>query len=197
MPHLLYVEDHPLYRAGFADMAARAFPQLSFQIASSAEEAIAVLDEGTECDLVVADRRLPGMDGVALLEHVGRRWPTVARVLLCGEPTRGLAHHAQSQGFLGCLSKLRDCPSLMEALGRILSGDTIYDADPPMLSTGISEKRRHILELAACGRSNKMIGRSLGITERTVKDHWKHIFHNLEAANRAEAVREAYRRRLI
>jgi DNA-binding NarL/FixJ family response regulator len=61
----------------------------------------------------------------------------------------------------------------------------------------LSEKRRAVLTLAAGGKQNKEIAFALGITERTVKDHWAKIFARLEVANRAEAVSRALRLGLI
>ncbi|MDB5466939.1 MAG: DNA-binding response regulator, partial [Phenylobacterium sp.] len=58
-------------------------------------------------------------------------------------------------------------------------------------------KRLQVLDLAARGGSNKEIARSLGISERTVKDHWQYIFAQLGAANRAEAVSKAHHLRLL
>jgi DNA-binding NarL/FixJ family response regulator len=54
-----------------------------------------------------------------------------------------------------------------------------------------------VLAFAARGLSNKEIARQLGITERTVKDHWSCIFEQMDVTNRAEAVSRAHELRLI
>ncbi len=38
-------------------------------------------------DLVVSDQRMPGMEGVALLREIERRWPSIRRILLSGYTT--------------------------------------------------------------------------------------------------------------
>jgi DNA-binding NarL/FixJ family response regulator len=55
----------------------------------------------------------------------------------------------------------------------------------------------HILEALAEGLSNKMIAKSLSITEETVKSHLKKIYEKLGAADRAHAVAIALRQQLI
>ena len=50
-----------------------------------------------------------------------------------------------------------------------------------------------VLTLLAAGRSNKEIGRSLGVTERTVKAHVGNVMGKLGAASRTQAVIYALR----
>lgn len=58
--------------------------------ATGFEAAIAVL-ETERVDLVLTDYRMPpGPTGLALLEAVRDRWPSVRRVLMSGEPVLGV-----------------------------------------------------------------------------------------------------------
>jgi len=54
-----------------------------------------------------------------------------------------------------------------------------------------------VLRLLAQGWSNRKIGESLSINERTVKYHVAAILAKLEAANRTEAVMRAIERGLV
>jgi DNA-binding NarL/FixJ family response regulator len=193
---LLFVDDHPLYRSGVELTLARTMPDLDVTLASSAEEALARLAEDSNVDLCLADYRLPGQDGLSLLAEVGRQWPTIARGLLCSDPTADLARRAQALGCVACLSKARDMDALLEALANLFHGGAIFDGDGQP-SSQLSDKRRQVLELAAGGKSNKAIARELGVTERTVKDHWARIFERLAVANRAEAISRAHQLRLL
>jgi DNA-binding CsgD family transcriptional regulator len=49
----------------------------------------------------------------------------------------------------------------------------------------------------AAGQSNKQIGRLLGISQKTVRNHLSRIFHKLRAGNRTEAVMKAMRLGLL
>ncbi|MBN2796491.1 MAG: HDOD domain-containing protein [Clostridia bacterium] len=52
-------------------------------IASSGKEALEILSKET-VDVIVADSRMPQMDGAALLEEVKAKYPKIIRVALCG-----------------------------------------------------------------------------------------------------------------
>jgi DNA-binding NarL/FixJ family response regulator len=196
LARLLFVDDHPLYREGVRLSLEKAMPDLEVALAASAEEAIALLASGLDVDLCLADLRLPGKDGLELLEAVGARWPTVARGLFCAEPTAEASRRARAMGCVALLAKSRDMDELTEALGLLFSGCEVFDLDTDG-KVGLSDRRRRVLELAAQGLSNKQIARDLGIGERTVKDHWSSIFAQLEVGNRAQAVSRAYQLRLI
>jgi response regulator RpfG family c-di-GMP phosphodiesterase len=79
---LLAVDDEPNILAALR----RLFRATGWRIltAGNAEEALAVL--ATEpVNAVLSDMRMPGMDGVQLLERVSLGWPRIARLLLTGQ----------------------------------------------------------------------------------------------------------------
>jgi CheY-like chemotaxis protein len=45
-------------------------------------------------DVVISDRRMPGMDGATLLGHIRDRYPSTARILLSGYPEVELSTRA-------------------------------------------------------------------------------------------------------
>jgi DNA-binding NarL/FixJ family response regulator len=196
LPHLLFVDDHPLYRSGFRVSLLKAMPELTVEAVASAEDAVTYLSSNGEVDLCLADLRLPGMDGLAFVELARARWPTVARGILCGEPTTEVIRRARALGCVACLSKARDSDMLADALATLFQGGIVFD-EIGCEGAWLSEKRRSVLGLGANGKSNKEIARALGITERTVKHHWAAIFSQLGAVNRAEAISLAHQKRLI
>lgn len=196
---LLFVDDHPLYREGVRRALSDAMPDLRILLADGHASALQVLAADQDIDLCLADFQLPDGDGLALLGQVARRHPTVARGLLCGSPDPAMARQAQLLGCVACLSKDRDIASLGEALRSLFEGGSVYDVAPsPELSVvSLSDKRKEILRLAAKGLSNKEISALVGISERTVKDHWSYIFEQMGVSNRTEAVSQALRERLL
>lgn len=195
MSRMLYVEDHPIYRLGFVAALSATMPELRIDIVANAEAGLGLLRGGRDYDLCLADLALPGMDGLAFLDAAGRLRPTMARALLCADCTATLALRAQERGLVACLSKARDMDGLADALSGLFGGHMVFDGGAP--EAVLTERRRRVLALAAAGATNKEIGRELGISERTVKDHWARIFSVLGAVNRAEAVAQAHRLRLI
>jgi DNA-binding NarL/FixJ family response regulator len=53
-----------------------------------------------------------------------------------------------------------------------------------------------VLRLLTSGMTNRHIARTLGITEKTVKNHMQAIFARLEVADRTQAALYAVRHRL-
>lgn len=67
--------------------------------AGNAEEALTQLAGGS-VDAVLSDMRMPGMDGVQLLERVSLGWPRIARLLLTGQADLGSTIDAINRGRL-------------------------------------------------------------------------------------------------
>src|SRR5690625_178191 len=64
-------------------------------------------------------------------------------------------------------------------------------------SSPVSPRELAILQLVAEGHSNNQIGRTLHISEATVKTHLIRLYDKLGAADRASAVSLAYRQGLL
>ena len=71
MHTVLIVDDEERLRRGLARSLRREDRRLL--TAASGEEALGLLREGDEVDLVIADLVMPGMDGMALVREIRRR----------------------------------------------------------------------------------------------------------------------------
>ena len=94
---MLAVDDEPNILAAMR----RLFRATGWRIltAGNAEEALALL--ATEpVNAVLSDMRMPGMDGVQLLERIRLGWPHVARLLLTGQADLGSTIAAINRGWL-------------------------------------------------------------------------------------------------
>ena len=82
---VLVVDDEPEI-AALLEGAARAPTASTVATASSGRRALAALEAGG-VDAVVSDLRMPDMDGAALADEIGRRWPGLADriVLITGD----------------------------------------------------------------------------------------------------------------
>jgi len=81
------------------------------------------------------------------------------------------------------------CPAewvILPAIGEALNG-----------SPDVRQALERTLRLIAAGLPNKLIARSLGISERTVKFHTTALLRKLGADNRAQAVALAAQRGLL
>lgn len=196
---LVFVDDHPLYREGMRRALSDAMPGLRILLADGQASALRLMAQEPDVDLCLSDFMLPDGDGLSLLARLASSHPTVARGVLCGSPDAAMARRARELACVACLSKDRDIHGLVEALQTLFNGGTVFDVAPTAATgqPGLTDKRKEILRLAAKGLSNKEISALLGITERTVKDHWSYIFEQLGVSNRTEAVGQALRERLL
>ncbi len=72
--------------------------------AADAESALALLEERT-FDLILSDVKMPGLDGIALLERVKRSWPETAVLMLTAYTTAEDAVEAMKRGAYDYIAK--------------------------------------------------------------------------------------------
>lgn len=192
---MLFVDDHPIYRDGLQRALMDILPDLSIITAPGKQAALTMLKAVADVDFCLADYRLADGDGASLLEEIHRLYPEIAIGLLCADPPAGIIDRLKAIGGVACLSKDRDTNSLGSAIDTIFNGGLVFDdgALSAALSGTLSIRRREILQLASSGHPDKQIGELLNISESTVRNHWLHIFRQLEAGNRTEAVVKALR----
>lgn len=77
---ILLVDDDEVFREEFAEC----FADYRFFQAGNGREALAVLKKPNEIDLVIMDVRMPGMDGLALLERIKGLAPGIGTIITTG-----------------------------------------------------------------------------------------------------------------
>ena len=108
-------------------------------------------------------------------------------------------------GAAGYVRKNAEPETLMAAVRAVARGQTFIDpAVVPAVAAGSDSPREaltsrevDVLRLLALGRSNRDIADVLGIGDETVKSHVSHLIARLQVDNRAQAIVEAMRRRLV
>lgn len=196
---ILVVDDHPIYRQGLVSALQAGAAGLAVGGAATAAEALRMLDRDGGYDLLLVDYRLPDRDGLSLVEAVRSRWPTVGCALISGADDSGIAVRARQLGCVGCVSKSLDSAALLRAVSLMLGGELCFcgfEADDST-AAALTERQAEVLQLVSIGCSNKEVARTIGVTERTVKDHLTSIYSRLGVAGRAEAVAQAAARGLI
>jgi HD-like signal output (HDOD) protein/ActR/RegA family two-component response regulator len=81
---ILLVDDEPDVLAGLRNVLRRHRSRWNMRFALGGEAALREL-EARPADVVVTDMRMPGMDGLALLESIRQRHPRAARIVLSGQ----------------------------------------------------------------------------------------------------------------
>lgn len=76
---ILYVDDESINLVNFRNTFAR---QFQISTAQNGEEALALLGEGGEVAVVIADQRMPGLSGIETLLRVQALYPDTVRIIL-------------------------------------------------------------------------------------------------------------------
>lgn len=119
MKHILFVDDETMVLNGLRRMLHPMRHEWEMVFVESGLDALEWLDNNP-CDVIVSDIRMPGMNGVQLLEEVRRRHPRVIRFVLSG--------HSEMSILLGSvrtthqfLAKPCDAETLKSAIERALA----------------------------------------------------------------------------
>ncbi len=103
----------------------------------SAEAGLAKL-ESQPVDVVITDLKMPGMDGMAFLETVRRRWPDIPVLMLTAHGTVPLAVEAMRHGAADFILKPFDRDELLFAVKKALAARP-KEAPPPRLEPADTE----------------------------------------------------------
>ncbi len=87
---ILFVDDEANIREGLRRSLRPLRQEWDMRFAADGQEALRLLAE-EPCDVLVSDMRMPGMDGVRLLEEVSARHPETVRIVLSGQADRDTA----------------------------------------------------------------------------------------------------------
>lgn len=156
----------------------------------------------TRPDMVILDIRMPGLDGLACLDLLRKRHPTVKVVVLSAFTDREHVDAALRRGASAYVVKSVNPMDLPVTLRQAIDGHVIHaigarDDAEDAKDVGLTERELTILRAVARGLSNQAIGKEFWVTEQTVKFHLTNIYRKLGVANRAEAVHFAYRHGLV
>jgi DNA-binding NtrC family response regulator len=80
---ILFVDDEPKVLDGLRRMLYPLRNEWQTVFASSGQQALQLLSE-SDYDVLVTDIRMPGMNGIELLQHVAKQFPRVVRLVLSG-----------------------------------------------------------------------------------------------------------------
>lgn len=176
--------------------------------ASDAEHVLAALLQ-RPVDVIVSDVRMPGLDGIGLIERLREAGDATPVILLTTFDERELMQRAVAAGAQGFLLKDASPEDLHDAIVRVARGATLLQpislgAVRASLPRGSAPSRIHltereasILRLIAGGYSNKEIGRNLHLAEGTVKNYVSDLLVKLDSRDRTHAVLKAITQRLL
>jgi two-component system, NarL family, nitrate/nitrite response regulator NarL len=206
---VVVADDHPLFREGI-ERAVRERPDLELSgSATDGREALELIRD-RDPRVAVLDLRLPGLDGLQILNALTRDGAGTRVLFLSASGDPELVYRAVQGGAAGYFRKEADRQAILDAIAAVARGETVID---PQLQAGVFEqirvrgtgeerpiltvREREVLTLMAEGLSGPQIADRLIVALPTVKTHQARLYEKLGVSERAAAVAEAMRRGLL
>jgi len=203
---VVLADDHAVVRKGIREFL-EAEPDIAVVAeAIDGEQAVALVAEHRP-DVVVLDIQMPQVGGVEATRRIKAEHPGVRVLILSAYDDDPYVSALLQAGASGYVLKTADSAELVQAVRAVHRGDSALDPSVTLrlvqqLATGrplgtpttieaLTEREIEVLRLVAQGLTNKAIGQSLGISDRTVQGHLANIYGKLNVGSRTEAVTEA------
>ncbi|MFO1016273.1 MAG: response regulator FixJ [Hyphomonadaceae bacterium] len=153
--------------------------------------------EVLEAGVVITDVRMPGMNGLELVERLKRLHVTHPVIVLTGHADVAMAVDAMKAGVVDFLEKPFDDAALLNAVEAAkvrLAGAADRSkegADIRARIANLTPREKDVFDAIAAGESNKSAAQILGISPRTVEIYRANVMEKLQARTLADLVRMA------
>jgi len=182
---VFFVDDEP----GIRRVAVSALKSLGCEVSSfaNAKDCLEQLAE-RDCNLLITDVRMPGMDGLTLLNKARRVAPWVSVMVITGYGDVPMAVKAMKSGAVDFIEKPLDRDVFLHKIKAVLAQDYFADS---RAGQALSRTEKKVLKLILEGKGNKEIAYKLQRAVRTVELHRSNIMHKLDADNIVDLVKKA------
>ena len=212
MTKIIIVDDHQLFREGvkrildFED---------TFEVVAEGDDGTDVvrLYEENQPDVILMDINMPTKNGVEATAELIAQYPDAKVMMLSIHDDESYVTHALKSGALGYMLKEMDADEIVDATKVVSKGGSYLH--PKVTRNLVAEFRRlsehenkgnfhqteirrpfhlltkrecEVLQLLTDGQSNRTIGESLFISEKTVKNHVSSILQKMNVNDRTQAV---------
>ncbi|MGE0349228.1 response regulator [Hydrogenophaga sp.] len=210
---VLLVDDHPIFRKGLASVLTEVDPRVSVEHCASPQGLIALLqrDGAAWIDVAIMDLHMPGFRDCEALDYLRQLLPNVPVVVVSQEEDPRIVRACIEKGACSYVPKSAEPTLLMDAMALILRGGVwlpgsslrIVEPETQPLRpstvgwTGphlrVTARQRDVLRGVVQGKTNKVIGRELGISDGTVKTHLANLMAMLGVNTRTQIIYELAR----
>jgi DNA-binding NarL/FixJ family response regulator len=199
---ILIVDDHPVVCAGLTSMLS-VHSDLEVGASVASGERALELVRRDRFDVMLLDLRMPGMDGLAVLQQLKTiKDPPRVIVLTSFEKEEDI-YRAIRTGAQGYLLKDTTESEMVAAILEVAAGKRYLPREIAarlanrMLREDLTSRELQVLELLAQGSTNKQIAHVLDISDNTVRCHVNNIMEKLQVSDRTEAVANALKRGVL
>ena len=207
---LIIADDHELVRSGLEVMLQGTEIEIIAQ-ATNADDALE-LTKQHHPNVLLLDIRMPPRDGILVIEKVQETCPETQVVVFSTYDNPTYVARSVALGASDYVLKGATRHQLTTAILRAARGEQppetslLYRLKTSMArrkdrsdshDIPLTNRELQVLRHVALGLSNREIGRSLGISIETVKEHVQNILRKVDANDRTQAAVWAIRRGLI
>jgi two-component system response regulator FixJ len=195
-PVIFLIDDQEAVRRALGEMLS--VFGFAVETHESADRFLDVLDPSRP-GCVVADVRMPGMDGIELVRELARRKAALPVVLISGHADVPMAVAAIKAGAEDFIEKPVDDAQLVAAINRGLARSLAQQAQPRATEgieaqfARLTPRQVQIFDLVVQGFTSHAISSKLEISTRTVESYRAQVMEKMQAASVAVLVRQAIR----
>jgi DNA-binding NarL/FixJ family response regulator len=202
---VLLVDDHAIVREGLRALLEQCE---SLQIVGEAADAAESLELARRLrpDVVLMDLKMPGLPAADAIRTIRAQYPATHVLVLTSYAEDLQVEEVLRAGALGYVLKNIVAADLIRAIATVARGEAWLHAEaqrslvnrmrrPADLSplALLTDRERSVLRLLAKGMSNRAIGRTLHLTEGTVKGYVSNVLAKLKLEDRTQAALLAVR----
>ena len=194
------LDDHEIVRRGLRELIESTDDMEVLAEASSAAEALGVVEQMTP-DVAVLDVRLGDGNGVEVCREIRSRKPSIHCLMLTSYADDEALFDSIMAGASGYVLKQVRGTELIDAIRKVAAGQSLLDPgvtarvlerirsgnETDERLEGLSEQERRILDLLAEGLTNREIADRMYLAEKTVKNYVSNLLAKMGMQRRTEA----------
>jgi DNA-binding NarL/FixJ family response regulator len=200
---VLLADDHGLVRKGFRRILEDDAKIRVVGEAANGQQAVQLAIE-LHPRVIVMDMAMPGLDGVQATREIVKHAPDIAVLILSMYSEEHHVRNALDAGARGYMLKAAVDVDLAGAVRALAAGREVIGPGVLALNRApdpqydrLTAREKQILELAAQGRSNKVIADLLRLSENTVAVHRANLMAELDIHRTTDLIIWAARKGLV
>jgi len=206
MASILIVDDHPLVRAGFAQLIGDT-PDLKVCCeAGDMASALQLLNSLTP-DLAIIDLSLAGGSGLDLIEHIKARNSKILMLVASMHDESLYAERVLAAGARGYINKQEAQEKIIQAIRQVLKGkvylselmtekilnNMVSRSDEKQGIGSLSNRELQVFEMIGQGLAPGQMAQQLNLSVKTIETHQAHIKKKLGVSSAHKLTHHAIR----
>ncbi|NOX19384.1 MAG: response regulator transcription factor [Chlorobi bacterium] len=208
-------EDNDLLAASIEEKLCLFTDDINFRYrASNGKDLLRKLEEDHVVDTILMDIEMPELDGIKATEAVAQSFPNIKVIMLTVFDDEDKIFRAIQAGANGYLLKDETPDKILDGIKMIMNGgapmspgiaskalDILRNperaTETPGKDFSLSKRENEVLLQLSRGLDYNKISDNLFISPSTVRKHIENIYKKLQVNNKVQAIRKAYKHKLL